>query len=84
MLKNELEIKLHKADSLKKKPDQNNLGFGNCFTDHMFVMHWNKEEGWHDATIKPYEDFCLDPAAMVFHYSQAIFEGLKAYHGQAD
>lgn len=84
MLKNELEVKLRKADSLKKKPDQNNLGFGDHFTDHMFVMQWNKERGWHDAEIKPYGDFRLDPAAMVFHYSQTIFEGLKAYHGQDD
>jgi branched-chain amino acid aminotransferase len=84
MLKNELEVKLRKADSLKKKPDQNNLGFGDHFTDHMFVMKWNKERGWHDAEIKPYGDFRLDPAAMVFHYSQTIFEGLKAYHGQDD
>ncbi|MBW2329317.1 MAG: aminotransferase class IV, partial [Deltaproteobacteria bacterium] len=82
MLKNELDVSLHKAETLKEKPDQDNLGFGQYFTDHMFVMKWNREQGWHDAEITPYSDFNLDPAAMVFHYGQAIFEGLKAYRGQ--
>lgn len=82
MLKNELDVVLHKTETLKEKPDQDNLGFGQYFTDHMFVMKWSREQGWHDAEIKPYGDFHLDPAAMVFHYGQAIFEGLKAYRGQ--
>ena len=82
MLKNELDVSLHKVDKFKEKPDQNNLGFGQYFTDHMFVMKWNRELGWHDAEIKPYSDFHIAPAAMVFHYGQAIFEGLKAYRGQ--
>ncbi|CAK8719190.1 MAG: branched-chain amino acid aminotransferase [Candidatus Electronema aureum] len=76
-----LEITLRKTETLKAKPDWNNLGFGRHFTDHMFVMSWNSKEGWHDAEIKPYGPFTLDPAAMVLHYSQEIFEGLKAYHG---
>ncbi len=83
MLGTELEIAVHKAapEQLKEKPDQNALGFGSIFSDHMFVMHWNRDQGWHDARIQPYQDFTIDPAAMVFHYGQAIFEGLKAYHG---
>jgi len=83
MLTKDLEITLHKADKnrLKKKPDQNNLGFGKHFTDHMFVMRWNRQKGWHDAEITAYHDFTLDPAALVFHYGQAIFEGMKAYRG---
>lgn len=82
----DLEIKLKKADKdqLKEKPDQNNLGFGVHFTDHMFMMKWNKEKGWHDSEICPYREFKMDPAAMVFHYGQAIFEGLKAYRGKDD
>lgn len=67
------------ADKRKDKPDQKNLGFGNHFTDHMFLMKWDRENGWHDAEICPYQNFSVDPAAMVFHYGQAIFEGLKAY-----
>jgi branched-chain amino acid aminotransferase len=82
MLKNELDVKLYKSENLKEKPDQNNLGFGRYLTDHMFVMKWSKERGWHEAEIKPYGDFKVDPAAMVFHYGQAIFEGLKAYQGK--
>lgn len=84
MLKNELDVTLHKAKTLKEKPDQNQLGFGQYFTDQMFTMRWNKEQGWHDAKIEPYGNFSLDPAAMVFHYSQEIFEGLKAYRGTDD
>lgn len=66
---------------MKEKPDQDALGFGNFFTDHMFLMKWNREKGWHDAEICPYKKFNLDPAAMALHYGQAIFEGLKAYSG---
>lgn len=77
----QLEITLRKAETLKAKPDEGNLGFGRHFTDHMFVMRWNSKKGWHDAEIRPYGPFSLDPAAMVLHYSQEIFEGLKAYCG---
>jgi branched-chain amino acid aminotransferase len=54
-------------------------GFGRVHTDHMVVVRWNQEKGWHDATLTAYEPLVLDPAAMVLHYGQAIFEGLKAY-----
>ncbi|MCL1980663.1 MAG: branched-chain amino acid aminotransferase [Proteobacteria bacterium] len=86
MINKELEITLQKAtvDQLKPKPDQNNLGFGQFFTDHMFTMRWDRRQGWHDAAIEPYRTFALDPAAMVFHYGQAIFEGMKAYRGKED
>jgi branched-chain amino acid aminotransferase len=79
-----MEVALTKAgqDQLKQKPAQDNLGFGLHFTDHMFLMKWDKQKGWHDAEICPYHDFQLNPAAMVFHYGQAIFEGLKAYKGK--
>jgi branched-chain amino acid aminotransferase len=79
----DLEIGLEKAggEQLKKKPAQDSLGFGVHFTDHMFLMKWDRQSGWHDARICPYHEFRLDPAAMVFHYGQAIFEGLKAYKG---
>ncbi|MET8760378.1 branched-chain amino acid aminotransferase [Lentzea sp. NPDC004782] len=54
-------------------------GFGQHFTDHMVTIRWNREKGWHDAQVGPYSSLSLDPAAMVLHYGQAIFEGLKAY-----
>jgi branched-chain amino acid aminotransferase len=56
-----------------------NPGFGVHFTDHMFVSEWTPDAGWHDATVKPYGPFTMDPASSVLHYAQEIFEGLKAY-----
>lgn len=55
-------------------------GFGNFFTDHMVIVRYDAGQGWHDATVAPYQGITLDPAASVLHYGQAIFEGLKAYH----
>ncbi len=75
-----MELKIIHATSPKQKPqDESKLGFGDIFSDHMFVMKYKEEKGWYDPCIKPYEDIVLDPAAMVLHYAQAIFEGLKAY-----
>jgi len=68
----------------REKPDEKALGFGKYFADHMFVMQYDQGQGWHDATIKGYDNFSLDPAAMVLHYGQAIFEGMKAYRGKND
>jgi len=59
--------------------DESKLVFGKNFTDRMFVMEYDTGKGWHSARIQPYGPFSLDPAAMVLHYSQEIFEGLKAY-----
>lgn len=56
-----------------------NPGFGTNFTDNMVTVRWDSEHGWHDAEVRPYEPFTLDPATSVLHYGQAIFEGLKAY-----
>ncbi len=56
-----------------------NLVFGKNFSTHCFEMDYNSSEGWHNPTIKKLGDFSLSPAALVFHYGQAIFEGLKAY-----
>jgi branched-chain amino acid aminotransferase len=54
-------------------------GFGLHFTDHMFVAEWTPDAGWHDATLRPYGPFSIDPASSVLHYAQEIFEGTKAY-----
>lgn len=62
----------------KPAPDKP-LGFGQIFTDHMFVMDYIDGQGWINPRIEPYAPICLEPSAMVFHYGQAIFEGLKAY-----
>ena len=54
-------------------------GFGKYYTDHMIVAEWSEIAGWSEAELKPYAPISLDPATMVFHYGQEIFEGLKAY-----
>lgn len=74
-----MEIKFEQAKTLKEKPDQKKLGFGSYYTDYMFIMDYDKGQGWHDARIIPYQPIVLDPSALVFHYAQECFEGLKAY-----
>ncbi len=76
----DLEIKIIKNENPKQKPaDESNLGFGKLFTDHMFIVEYTEGIGWHDARIQPYGPLAIDPACPVLHYSQEIFEGLKAY-----
>ncbi|ABN52090.1 MAG TPA: branched-chain amino acid aminotransferase [Hungateiclostridium thermocellum] len=73
------QISIQKTQNPKNKPDQDNLGFGQIFTDHMFIMDYTEGKGWHDPRIVPYGPLSLEPSTMVFHYGQAVFEGLKAY-----
>ncbi len=63
---------------MKNKP------FGSQFTDHMFVMEWNTEQGWYNKRIQPYQSFQLDPAVASLHYGQEIFEGMKAFAATND
>ena len=74
-----MTISITKTSAPKPKPDQSALGFGNHFTDHMFIMDYTEGVGWHDPRIVPYAPLSLDPACMFLHYGQGIFEGLKAY-----
>ena len=74
-----LNIRYELTANKKEKPDFTKLGFGKYFTDHMFIMDYNEGMGWHDARVVPYQNLSLDPACMVFHYAQEMFEGLKAY-----
>jgi branched-chain amino acid aminotransferase len=74
-----MQITVTKSDVLKPKPDNSSLGFGKIFTDHMFNMDYNLENGWHNPRIEPYASIEMDPATAVLHYGQAVFEGLKAY-----
>ena len=73
------EYPVQRAAVLKEKPDPSTLVFGRTFTDHMFIMDYTAGQGWHDGRIVPYGPIALDPSAMVFHYAQEVFEGLKAY-----
>ena len=75
-----MDIRVELTKTPKAKPtDESNLGFGHVFTDHMFIMNYDKGQGWHDARIVPYAPLELSPAAMCLHYAQEVFDGLKAY-----
>ena len=73
------DLSINLNPNKKQKPVVDSLGFGVHFTDHMFVMDYVEGKGWHNASIEAYAPISLDPSAMVFHYGQAVFEGLKAY-----
>lgn len=77
-----MEIRVIKSTTIGQEPrsKDSELGFGKYITDHMFLMDYTQGKGWHDARIEPYHDLKLDPAALVLHYNQQVFEGLKAYH----
>ena len=74
-----MALSIQKAESLKPKPDDASLGFGSIFTDHMLNMDYDPDRGWHDLRIEPYGPIQMDPATMMLHYGQGVFEGLKAY-----
>jgi branched-chain amino acid aminotransferase len=74
-----VQIQIEALAPGEQKPFPAQLTFGRHFADRMFTQYYTPEKGWHDARIGPYQPFVMDPAAMVFHYSQEIFEGLKAY-----
>jgi branched-chain amino acid aminotransferase, group II len=73
------EIELRLTGEPKPRPAGGTLGFGRIFTDHMFVMNYDEGRGWHSPRIVPYQPVTLEPSAMVFHYAQTAFEGLKAF-----
>ena len=75
-----MEIKITRNPNPGVKPDSSTLGFGRVFTDHMFMMDYDAEQGgWHDARIVPFGPLSLHPASTALHYGSEIFEGLKAY-----
>lgn len=73
------QIEVQLSSNRKEKPAFDKLSFGTIFTDHMFILNYTEGTGWHDPRIVPYEPITLDPAAIIFHYGQTVFEGLKAY-----
>ncbi|MDT8902636.1 branched-chain amino acid aminotransferase [Anaeroselena agilis] len=78
-----VDIAVTRAATPKALPEADKLGFGQYFTDHMFEMGYQTGKGWHNPRIVPYDEFSLYPAAMVLHYGQAIFEGMKAFRTDA-
>lgn len=79
-----LDITVTKNANPAQKPDESKLGFGSIFTDHMFIMDYTEGKGWHSPRIEPYHALEMNPAAMVFHYAQECFEGMKAYRTEDD
>jgi branched-chain amino acid aminotransferase len=77
-----MKIKIRKVGPAKARPrpqDEGKLGFGVHFSDHVFQMNYREGAGWCNPRIVPYGPIPLDPAALVLHYGQEVFEGLKAY-----
>ncbi len=72
------------SERREKPKDESKLGFGRIYSDHMFRMTWREGRGWNDAAIVKYEAIPFEPAALVFHYGQSIFEGLKAYRTEGE
>ncbi len=80
----DFRIKTVPPEQRRPKPaDENSLGFGRIYSDHMFTMRWTSHGGWDEPTIQPFANLELSPAALVLHYGQTIFEGLKAYRNRA-
>ena len=77
------KISVTLTTNYKEKPAGPDIPFGVFTTDHMFLMNYDREQGWHDPRIVPYAPFQMDPACMVLHYAQEIFEGMKAYRDEA-
>ncbi|TCK68716.1 branched-chain amino acid aminotransferase [Winogradskyella wandonensis] len=77
------DIDIEKAKTSKiTAVDFNNLAFGRVFTDHMFVCDF-KDGKWQKPQIMPYQSMTIEPSARVFHYGQAVFEGMKAYKDES-
>lgn len=77
-----MEIQITEASPKERKPKPapgTPLGFGKIFSDHLFLMDYEKGKGWINPRIEPYRPIPLDPGALVLHYGQEVFEGLKAY-----
>ena len=74
-----MNIRIEKTKNPQTMPPENELGFGKVFTDHMLMVDWTENVGWHDARIVPFGRIDLHPASTVLHYGAEIFEGLKVY-----
>ncbi|MCZ2328168.1 branched-chain amino acid aminotransferase [Bartonella sp. F02] len=75
--KNPSSLSDEKREEILKNP-----GFGQFFTDHMGIIQWTEDKGWHNALISAYKSLEINPASTVLHYAQEIFEGLKAYRAK--
>ena len=67
-----MEIKYQLVKEKKAKPAPSTLGFGRIFTDHMFMMDYTPDKGWHDARIVPFGPLSIHPACTALHYGSEI------------
>ncbi len=77
-----LEISVSEVASTRRRPkppSEDQLGFGAFFSDHMLYMDYEEGKGWSNLRIEPYGSFAIEPAALVLHYGQQVFDGLKAF-----
>lgn len=74
-------LRIERTTQPRPRPNENELGFGKYFSDHMLVVEYDHGRGWHSPRIVPYGPFQMDPAAAVLHYGQELFEGMKAFRG---
>ncbi len=74
-----MQLVIERAERTREMPPTAELGFGKYFSDHMFLMDYTREGGWHSPRIVPFQPFSFDPSSLVLHYGQSIFEGQKAY-----
>ncbi len=79
----DLHLSDHKVADAVRATMLTEPGFGEIFTDHMVTLRWAAGRGWYDGRLEPYGPLALAPATAVFHYSQEIFEGLKAYRQES-
>lgn len=74
-----MSLQIVRTQTPKPRIPDHQLGFGHVFTDHMLLMDYAPDGGWHDARVEPYGPFSVEPSTIVFHYGQAVFDGLKAF-----
>ncbi|TPP64970.1 Branched-chain-amino-acid aminotransferase [Fasciola gigantica] len=75
------DLNVKKTKNHKPIP-KGDYGFGKIFTDHMFVVEWNRDGGWNKPEIREYAPFTVSPAMQSFHYATSCFEGFKAMRGR--
>ena len=62
----------------KKNLDWGNLGFEYQVTDKRYVSNY-KDGAWDEGALVSDDTLVISEDAGVLHYSQSVFEGLKAY-----
>jgi branched-chain amino acid aminotransferase len=80
----DMPLRILRTSTPRPRMPDAQLGFGHVFTDHMLLMDYTPDVGWQDPRIEPYGPFSLEPSTIVFHYGQAVFDGLKGFRTPSD